>query len=548
MKTLIIIPNYYDTENGGRYYEMPLGLGYINAAMRKANLNVECLNLNHLPGSEEEKCNFMGNYISEHNIDIVMTGAITAFYPILKKIFAITKSVNNNIITIGGGGAYTSEPIVFSELTDIDFAVIGEGDITNVELVQTLISGGDVSQVKGIVYQSEDGYKQTAEREPIDDLDAIPFPCYDGFDVEAYLDRQRVSDTYYSYFSDTPRIMPMTLARSCPYQCKFCFHPVGNRYRVRSLDNFFAELDQLIDKYHINGVVILDELFSAKVDRIYEFCERIKPYQIHWLVQMRVDIITEELLMVMKEAGCYTISYGIESYSPVVLKNMKKFIKPADINQALALTQKVGIDIQGNFILGDELENRTTLYETLSWWCKHLEYGVNLAFIETYPGTGYYKECIKKGSISDKKAFIRNGNFIVKLTDMSDDDYRKMLIITSILRVYNTANVGKVLDLYNENDYITMTVICAHCGAENVYVNVEKKTFSQLSFRIGCRKCNQRNVIYTIDLHELPNYDMLNYLCRKMNEADTEKEFNLAADAMFIIYLQIRDANNPFPI
>ena len=208
----------------------------------------------------------------------------------------------------------------------MDYAVIGEGEITDVELIQTLMAHQDVSKVKGIVYKTKDGYKQTAPREQIEDLDSIKFPSYEGFDMEIFLDSQRVSDEYYSAYSDRPRIMPIILGRSCPYQCKFCFHPVGNKYRMRSRDNFFMELDRHVQMYAPTCLLITDELFSSSLERVYEFCARIKPYRLNWVVHMRVVIISKEILEVMKEAGCYSISYGLESFSPTVLKNMRKYI------------------------------------------------------------------------------------------------------------------------------------------------------------------------------------------------------------------------------
>lgn len=145
----------------------------------------------------------------------------------------------------------------------MDYAVVGQGEITDVELIQALIDGGDVTKVKGIVYRTESGeYRQTQPREEIDDLDTIPFPNYDGLDMDKYLDGQTVAEASTSY--DRPRTMPMILGRSCPFQCKFCFHPSGTKYRQRSLDNFFAELDSNVEKYHPKRIYVLDELFSAK--------------------------------------------------------------------------------------------------------------------------------------------------------------------------------------------------------------------------------------------------------------------------------------------
>jgi len=211
--------------------------------------------------------------------------------------------------------------------------------------------------------------------------------------LDRYLDEQNASDTYLHVFSyDKPRVMSMVMGRSCPYQCKFCFHPSGNTYRTRSLDNFFTELDEVMERYAPRQLFILDELFSVDLKRVYDFCERIKPYKIKWIIQMRVDIITPELLSALHDAGCVSISYGLESFSSKVLKNMRKNITPEQIEKALKLTYEASIDIQGNFIFGDELEDNSTIYETMRFWFAHPEYMINISMIQTYPGSGYYKD------------------------------------------------------------------------------------------------------------------------------------------------------------
>ncbi len=133
MKILLVIPRFYDTKAGGRFYEMPLGLAYINAALRKAGFDVECLNMNHI--EDEDIYGVLRKTIIKGEIGYVLCGAITPFIPVLKKVFDTAKEVRQNIVTIAGGGAVTSEPIAFAELTDIDYAVVGEGEITDVELL-----------------------------------------------------------------------------------------------------------------------------------------------------------------------------------------------------------------------------------------------------------------------------------------------------------------------------------------------------------------------------------------------------------------------------
>lgn len=546
-KILIVIPQYYDVSKGGRYYEMPLGLAYINAALRNANMDVICLNMNHL-GTDGYQ--ILEKMIIEENIAYILCGAITPFHSVLRKVFETARQANPNIITIGGGGAFTSEPILFSEYMNVDYAVIGEGDVTDVELLRALMDGGNPQEVDGIVYKTDHGYLQTPERKPVENLDELPFPCYEDFDVEAYLDCQMVSHTYYHVYTDKPRFMPMTMARSCPYRCKFCFHPVGNKYRSRSLDNFFEELDWLIDKYKINGIIILDELFSASIQRVYDFCERIKGYNIKWLVQMRVDIMTEELLQLMKAAGCVSISYGIESFSETVLKNMNKHIQPQEIEKALLLTYQAGIDIQGNFIFGDEMETTETLFHTLKWWGKHQEYGLNLGLIETYPGTGYYNNYFSGKTKEDRLAFIKSGNYILNLTSMPEQEFEKVKLALRMLFLYeNEKNVGTVEQKYeNEKGEIVFRTKCVRCGAHNEYVGMDPMIFKKLLFKMSCRECGRRNVYYTRPFDKINGYYTMEYLCRMILEAKDVHDFKEALNVLYDTYLLWKSESRVFPV
>ena len=443
----------------------------------------------------------------------------------------------------------TSEPVPCAELLQVDYAVAGQGEITDVELIRTLIDHGDVSHVKGIVYRTESGeYRQTQPREEIEDLDTIPFPNYDGLDMDKFLDEQKASESLaYSY--DRPRTMSMILGRSCPFNCKFCFHPSGTKYRQRSLDNFFAELDELVEKYAPKRINILDELFSAKPEQVYEFCERIKPYKLKWMVQLRVDMIkSPEMLKAMHDAGCCLISYGLESYSPKVLKNMRKFITPEQIEQTLKLTYDASINTLGNFILGDEVEDESTIYETMRFWFDHPEYGINLAMIQTYPGSEYYKELVGAGKIQDKRAFLDRDDWRINLTQMPDETYWKYVILIHLLTFYYRPQrtLGTIENIYlNEENEWVMVTKCPHCGAQNTYRNVQKSMLRQSFFKFMCEECN-RTAEFWCKKERLPNYDKLEYLCRMVAGAKDEHDFKEAVDTLYRVYMEVRDPEDPY--
>ena len=475
-------------------YCMPLGIAYINGAMRQKGFDVDAMNMLF----EDNPLEALYNRVREAHIDVLMCGGLTSEYKVLKKVYETAKKANHEIIIVGGGGGFTSEPILFSEMTGVDYAVIGEGEITNCELASALDNGRDISDIKGLVYKKDGSYIQNAPRDYIKNLDEIPFPSYEGLRMEEYLDNQHVDGwyNYYAYYSDSPRMMPMLMARSCPYQCSFCFHPIGKGYRFRSLDNFFRELDLWIESYHINSIALVDECFSIDKNRVIEFCRRIKGYNIKWACQMRAETYTEEVLSAMKESGCIGACFGIESMSETVLRNMNKHLSEQTIENALALTYKYQLGCTGNLIFGAEAETFETIAESLKWHHNHAKKYNNrpvrqFAYVQTYPGSIYYSNACRNGVIKDKKQFIENSDWHINITGLSDEDYQTIEDITRLCRRENY-NRGTVLSVsYVDDRFADMTFQCSYCHHVNTYHKVNRLRLSEGKIkRLGCRNCN----------------------------------------------------------
>lgn len=508
MKYLLVAPSlklYANLEE----YCMPMGIAYINGAMRKAGFDVDAMNMLF----EKEPIAALKQRIIDKSIDVLMCGGLTSEYQNLKALYAAAREARPNIIIIGGGGGFSSEPIIFSELTQVDYAVIGEGEETNCELAFALEQGQDVRNIPGIVYRDPMGYHTTASRPYIQDVDSIPFPSYDGLDMDKYLDCQHVDGwyNYYTYYSDTPRLMPMLLARSCPYQCSFCYHPIGKGYRMRSLDNFFTELDLWIEKYHINGIALIDECFSVDKNRVLAFCERIKPYGLKWACQMRADTYTDEVLSAMKNSGCIGACFGIESMSQRVLNNMNKRMSVDTIEHALALTYKYRIGCNGNLIFGAEAESFDTMAESLAWHDAHYVKYRNrpvrhFSYVQTYPGSIYYDRACQSGKIASKSDYIQKGDWNLNITKGSQDDYETMGDLICLCRMENY-NRGEIIDIqYTDQNTVTFTFRCAWCGAVNRYQNMNRSRFTKGKIReLGCRNCNMLGE-YILDDEEYP-YD-----------------------------------------
>lgn len=507
MRVLIVLPRFVGRP--GQYYLLPVGLLYISAALKRAGFAVTCLNLNHEATPPEE---LMPRIIRQHQIDLVLTGGLSAHYHAVRQVLDAARMAGPRVMTMIGGGLLSSEPELIMNALRPDIGVIGEGEDTVVEVVHALAQGGPLENVAGLIYWEAPGrLRQTPARPAIRDLDRIPFPDYEGFGVEQYLDLQLPNTERDFHPFDNPRRLSIISSRSCPYNCTFCYHPIGNVYRQRSLDNLFQEIEHLKNKFRINMLIILDELFSMDQDRLHEFCRRMKPLGLKWEAQIRVDNIDRAMLATMKDSGCYCISYGLESGSDVVLKSMRKNIRVEQIKQALDMTWEAGIGVQGNFLFGDPAETPATAAETLDLWLQLKKHNIYMVPVELYPGTRIYKKALEKGVIQNRLAFIEAGCPVENLTDMSQDQFLHTLLLMHLLRKIYQSSPARILALGEQagverhgRRLLRMKIQCPHCDQVVEYGNMDLKGHR----KIGCRACNRR-----FDLASLsdPSYRPFHY-------------------------------------
>lgn len=504
IKILIIIPRYNITNDINYNYNLPLGLGYISAVLKSAGYQVDCLNLNHCEGYIE---NIIDKSLCKQKYDYVCTGNVSLGYSITEKIINAVHAHESCPKIVLGGIIITSEPELMFKSLNPDFAVIGEGEETILELLEYLEQGENLEEVKGIGYRDKDGnIIFTTMREPIKDLDALPMPDFEGFGYEDLLDHQHSNDYYFSNLFDIPRTYWLIASRGCPFQCTFCYH--YNRYVGRTIDGIMEELNMMVRRYRINNISIYDDCFSINKDRLYEFCRRIKElreevsWDLKWTCQMTVKTLDKESLKIMKEAGCHSISYGFESYSPIVLKSMRKPITPQLIDRAFHETLDAGIAIQGNFIFGDIAETPETAKETLDYWKMNCKGQIHLDFIQPYPGSVIYNHCLKKGIINDKLDFIKNkmGSLYFNMTDkMTDEEFTQLKYdISKALREYR--EYVRPLSIKKEGKNIfSIEVKCPYCNKVNIYNNFFISNRLIFGFNLICRSCSMRfNVVSSI--------------------------------------------------
>ncbi len=282
----------------------------------------------------------------------------------------------------------------------------------------------------------------------------------------------------------------MIASRSCPYNCTFCFHTTGRRYRMRSLDDFFRELEYMIATYQTDFIALADELFGVHSDRMREFCSRIKGYGIRWWAQFRVDRISAELMPQLKEAGCAVMSFGLESADNTVLKSMRKGTTIEQIEAALEIVYESGVSLEGAFIFGDVAETWETANNTMRWWREHTKYKINLNLITVFPGSILYQEACRRGVIADRVKYLRDGCPQVNVSKLTNQQYAELVrtVMEAPMELVKTLDDLTLVGTDLHTGRVDLAGKCTVCEHQAQWNRV--KLFAT-NF-LGCPSCGQR--------------------------------------------------------
>ncbi len=332
------------------------------------------------------------NYIKELNPGMVglplMTSNLPQTIPFLKDV----KEMNPQIITVLGGAhpsaAYEN---LLKNNEEVDIAVIGEGEYTLLELLETIDRGGSLDRVKGIAYREEDQIKVNPFREFIHDLDSLPFGDWGSLPMDNYWDAWTIKKNYVN----------IILSRGCPFQCTFCGaqNAMGRVLRKRSPRHILEEVQLLHDKYNVRNLLISDSTFNIDNKWVVEICEgllKMKDPPI-WGCNIRADLIDKEMMQLMKRSGCVKLFIGIESADNGMLKNMKKGNTIENIQKGLKIIDECGLTADYGFILGLPGETEESMKRTIAF-AKGIKKGIcNFTLAAPFPGTEFYATAQKEG-------------------------------------------------------------------------------------------------------------------------------------------------------
>ncbi|MDD5773368.1 MAG: radical SAM protein [bacterium] len=417
MKILLIQPPHYYLGKSRSPSFFPIGMGHIAKVLLNSGHTVEILDIYAYQYTNEEVIKRLEKSVN----DIVCISSFSTQYNYVKWIAQQIKKMDPHKKIIVGGALATFNSRVLLETTDVDICVIGEGEITIKELIENF---DNLKNVKGICFKEKQGeILTTLTREYIKNLDEIPFPAYELFPMEIYINNLNVEG-----IKEKLRTANIICGRGCPYSCYYC-SKVFSGVRLRSVDNFIKEISWLKDKYKIEGVFFNDELLIVNKKRTIELCERLADLKIKWNCQGRVNTLDPEILRIMKKSGCTAVGYGIESGSQRILDAMNKKVSVRQAKEIIIETKKAGLYPMIQMMFGYPGEDMQTLNETVNFFKEIDDPGTNLNYTTPLPGTKLWEYTLQKGLIKDEKYLLENleggyssdAPFLVNYTDFPND-------------------------------------------------------------------------------------------------------------------------------
>ncbi|MGV8120915.1 MAG: B12-binding domain-containing radical SAM protein [Candidatus Xenobiia bacterium LiM19] len=500
-RILVIVPRYTDSDEPDYFYYFPIGVAYVVSALVEGKLPIEVVNFNHMRGSSPV---LVKAALDREQFSIVVTGGNNLFYPELKRIITAAREHPSHPLTVLGGPLVTTEPELAFDNIRPDYGVIGEAEEMIADLLSSLLSGDRPENIPGTVFERNGTIMQVPPRE-ISDVNTIRLPEMDMVGYREWMENAPSNFALNALPLDKPRVYPLIGSRDCPFQCTFCYH--HGKYRERSIDNIFAELEDSVRKYRINFINCFDDCFAIKPERVKEFCRRMTSlrnsidWPLYYAVQFTVKEFDEEMCRLLKESGCNTLAFGFESYNKTVLASMRKPIKPAEIDRALRLALKYNFILYALFIFGDTAETTETYRETLEYWKKNAEGQVRLDMIRIFPGSAIYKDSVRRGLIKDKIAFMTHdmpsGKLINFTEKMSDQEYQLMIMeMNDAKRRFMKYVIPE--SVTHSDRYSRVVIKCPYCRELSDYDHVLIRSHVYFCQEIVCRHCSRRFYIRSL--------------------------------------------------
>lgn len=411
-KVLLINPSSGDSKgmNEATIYP-PLGLAYLASYLReKSTINTYDIkiidaNVMNLPNKK------IVRIVRKFNPDIV---GIHTNVILGKNGAELSRMIKTNfpeILICLGGALTSSNPKETLDMSHADIAIVGEGEITFLEICE----GKDLNKINGIVYYKDNKVVFNKPRNLTENLDNLPHPAFNLLpSFKIYPSRARKKP-----------VAPIMTSRGCPFQCTFCNTKIfGKMYRPHSPEYVIEEIDILVNKFGARQLDILDDNFTLNIERAEKILDLIIERRYNILINLqngvRADRLTENLVRKMKKAGVFKTAIGIESGNNEVLKSIKKSLNLNDVVRAITLFKKYKIITMGYFMIGFPNDTKETINDTIDFAIYANPTYATFSMLVPLQGTEIYEHLKKNNLLLSDKLCYDSGYFSSKANFKSE--------------------------------------------------------------------------------------------------------------------------------
>jgi anaerobic magnesium-protoporphyrin IX monomethyl ester cyclase len=377
MKILVVNPPAYNnmdfiregrcmqTKSSWAALWMPLSLCYISAILRKENHEVRLVDCIAEKTDTEELVDLAVGFIPDI---VVMNTAIPSVSGDMNAAGEIKKAIPRIKIIVIGMYPSIFEKESLERFPQADYGIMDEPEWIIGPLVRAIKAGGELTGIKGLIYRkSNDIIINERQNLAYNNLDDLPFPSRDLLNNDSY--RLPTTDEKFTLIS---------VGRGCSESCIYCIANLyyGRRFRKRSVENVMAEIEECVNTHDIMSFLFWGESFTT--DPVYgeAICDEIlkRNIKITWSTTSRVDSLNPVLLEKMKKAGCILLGLGIESYDQKVLNNVRKRTTIAQIDKAVSMVKKAGINSMGHFVFGFPGETMESAKKTINFALQNVDF------------------------------------------------------------------------------------------------------------------------------------------------------------------------------
>ncbi len=371
----------------------PLGLLLIGAVLKKIGHQVEFIDIDARRYSDEK----LTAELEKIQPDLVCLTCVTPTFSAACHVARIAKNKTSAKIVLGGVHPTIAPEESFKD-KNIDFLIIGEGEITIKEFVEFLDSGRkDFENIKGL-WSRRGGQIIKGEPRPlIENLDELPFPAWE---LIKNLNDYQPPDSLHR------PVMSIMTTRGCPFGCIFCCSKqiFGRRYRMRSKESLIKEIKYYIERFGVKELHIMDDVFTLSKERTVEICKAIQRENFDLTLSfangIRADSVDEEVLQVLKDTGFEDLGFGVETGDKDILKSIDKGTTHESMRRAFKLAKKFGFNTWGFFMIGLPGETEETIKKTINFAIELDPDFAKFLILKPFPGSAVFnilndQDCIK---------------------------------------------------------------------------------------------------------------------------------------------------------